>query len=227
MSGRSSWASRTAALTVGRLADHLDAVDGPEQGAQPAADDRVVVGQQHAQGHLLMMGVEAPDRPGKLCPRRRDGTGGSAGRMLVSEGTGADPRWDSSRSPHPRSRHGNHSGRQRTGLVLAGVLSAINIPSVFTPTPDGEVGPPFGVLVLGTVLGVIGLVAVVLAWRGNRGALRVAAGALVINLLTALPAFFVDVPVWIKLAVGLSVLVTVAAIVLMFSGARRPVAVLD
>ena len=114
------------------------------------------------------------------------------------------------------------SGRQRAGLVLAGVLSAINIPSVFTPTPDGEVGPPFGVLVLGTVLGVIGLVAVVLAWRGNRGALRVAAGALVINLLTALPAFFVDVPVWIKLAVGLSVLATVAAIVLMFSGARRP-----
>jgi hypothetical protein len=119
------------------------------------------------------------------------------------------------------------SGRQRTGLVLAGVLSAINIPSAFTPTPDGEVGPPFGVLVLGTVLGVVGLVAVVLAWRGNRGALRVAAGALVINLLTALPAFFVDVPVWIKLAVGLSVLATVAAIVLMFSGARRPVAVLD
>lgn len=119
------------------------------------------------------------------------------------------------------------SGRQRAGLVLAGVLSAINIPSVFTPTPDGEVGPPFGVLVLGTVLGVIGLVAVVLAWRGNRGALRVAAGALVINLLTALPAFFVDVPAWIKLAVGLSVLATVAAIVLMFSGARRPVAVLD
>ena len=102
------------------------------------------------------------------------------------------------------------SGRQRAGLVLAGVLSAINIPSVFTPTPDGEVGPPFGVLVLGTVLGVIGLVAVVLAWRGNRGALRVAAGALVINLLTALPAFFVDVPAWIKLAVGLSVLATVA-----------------
>ena len=119
------------------------------------------------------------------------------------------------------------SGRQRAGLVLAGVLSATSIPSMLTPTPDGEAGPPYGVLVLGTVLGVIGLVAVVLAWRGNRGALRVAAGTLIINLLTALPAFFVDVPVWIKLAVGLSVLVTVTAIVLMFSGARRLVAVLD
>ena len=119
------------------------------------------------------------------------------------------------------------SGRQRTGLVLAGVLSAINIPSVFTPTPDGEVGPPFGVLVLGTILGVIGLVAVVLAWRGNRGAVRVAAGALVINLLTALPAFFVDVPVGSSWPSGCRCSPTVASIVMMFSGARRPVAVLD
>ena len=65
--------------------------------------------------------------------------------------------------------------------------------------------------------------------RGGRGE---SAGSAVTlsdegHLLTALPAFFVDVPVWIKLAVGLSVLATVAAIVLMFSGARRPVAVLD
>ena len=117
--------------------------------------------------------------------------------------------------------------RQRVGLVIAAVLSAISVPSAFFPTPDGEEGPPYGILVLGTVLGVIGLVAVVLAWRGSRGALRVVAGTLVINLLTALPAFFVDVPAWLKLGVGVSTLITVAAIVLMFSGARRPVAVLD
>ena len=47
-----------------------------------------------------------------------------------------------------------------------------------------------------------------LAWRGNRAALRVVAGSLM-NLLTALPAFFVDVPAWIKLAVGVSVLLSV------------------
>jgi hypothetical protein len=117
--------------------------------------------------------------------------------------------------------------RQRVGLVIAAVLSATSVPSALFPTPDGEEGPPYGILVLGTVLGVVGLVAVVLAWRGSRGALRVVAGTLVINLLTALPAFFVDVPVWLKLAVGVSTLISVAAIVLMFSGARRPVAVLD
>lgn len=118
--------------------------------------------------------------------------------------------------------------RQKVGLVLAGLLSAANIPSVFFPTPEGETGPPLAILVVGTILGVIGLVAVIIAWRsGNRAAIRVAAGALIINLLTSLPAFFVDVPAGIKLLVGVGVLLTVLAVALMFSPSRQPVPVLD
>ena len=119
------------------------------------------------------------------------------------------------------------STRQRVGLVSAGLLSLTSITSAATPTPDGETGPPYGVLVLGTVLGVVGLVAVIMAWRGNRAALRVAAGAIIINMLTALPAFFVDVPAWLKLLVGLVTLVSIASVVLMFSPARRPAGTLD
>ena len=119
------------------------------------------------------------------------------------------------------------STRQRVGLVIAGLISLSNIPSAAFPTPDGETGPPYGVLVLGTVLGVVGLVAVVMAWRGNRAALRVAAGAIIINMLTALPAFFVDVPTWLKLLVGLGTLVSITSVVLMFSPARRPAETLD
>jgi hypothetical protein len=122
----------------------------------------------------------------------------------------------------------NHtSARQRIGLLLAGLLSLFAVPSVLTPTPDGEVGPPFGILILGTVLGVVGLIAVVAAWRGNRPALRVAAGAVILNMLTSLPAFFVDVPAWLKLLVAVSVLISITSVVLMFSPARRPVPVLD
>jgi len=122
----------------------------------------------------------------------------------------------------------NHtSTRQKVGLVLAGLISLISIPSAFSPTPDGETGPPLGILVLGSVLGVIGLVAAVIAWRGNRTALRVAAGTLVLNALTSLPAFFVDVPAFIKLAVAGSIIVTVVTLILMFSTTRRPVPVLD
>ena len=122
----------------------------------------------------------------------------------------------------------NHtSARQKIGLLLAGFLSLTAVPSVLTPTPDGEVGPPFGILLLSTVLGVIGLAAVVAAWRGNRTALRIAAGAVILNMLTSLPAFFVDVPAWVKLLVGVSVLISITSLVLMFSPARRPVPVLD
>jgi hypothetical protein len=119
------------------------------------------------------------------------------------------------------------STRQKVGLVLAGLINLINIPGAFSPTPEGETGPPYGILILGSVLGVIGLVAAVIAWRGNRTALRVAAGTLVVNALTSLPAFFVDVPAFIKLAVAGSVIVTVITLILMFSTTRRPVPVLD
>lgn len=125
----------------------------------------------------------------------------------------------SANSPH---------GRQRAGLVLAGLYSLVNIPSAFFPAPDGSEGPPLEILVIGSLLGVVGLVAVVLAWRtGNRAALRVAAGAIIVVTLTGLPAFFVDVPAGIKLLVGLSVLLTIATVVLMFSPSREPAPVLD
>ena len=117
--------------------------------------------------------------------------------------------------------------KQKVGLVLCGLYSLGNIPSALTPTPDGETGPPLGILVIGSILGVIGLVATVLAWRGNNVALRVAAGAMIVSTLTGLPAFFVDVPTWVKALVGVSVLLTVTAVVLMFSGDRRSTPVTD
>ena len=119
------------------------------------------------------------------------------------------------------------TGRQKVGLVLAALISAANIPSAFSPTPDGKEGPPYAVLLVGAILGVLGLVAAGLAWRGNGTALRVCAGSLIVNLLLTLPAFFVDVPAWIKAASAFFTLLTIAAVVLMFSIARRPVPVTD
>ncbi|TAP44595.1 hypothetical protein [Arthrobacter sp. S39] len=120
------------------------------------------------------------------------------------------------------------SKRQQVGLVLAGLYSALNVLGVLFPTPDGQEGPPIGILIIDAVLGLVGLVAVIITWRtGNRAALRVAAGAIIIMTLTALPAFFVDVPAGIKLLVGVAVLITIAAVVLMFSPGRRSTPVLD
>jgi hypothetical protein len=115
---------------------------------------------------------------------------------------------------------------QKIGLVLCGLYSLANVPSALIPTPEGEAGPPLGVLVVGSFLGVVGLVCTVLAWRGSDVALRVAAGAIIVVTLTGLPAFFVDVPMAIKALVAVSVVLTVVAVALMFSG-RRPSPVVD
>lgn len=127
-----------------------------------------------------------------------------------------------------RSDRARPTTRQKVGLVLCGVYSLINVPSALTPPPEGAGdAPPQGILVVCTVLGVVGLVATVMAWRGHRVALRVAAGAIIVITLTALPAFFVDVPMWVQAFVGASVLITVISVVLMLSGERRPTGLRD
>ena len=117
--------------------------------------------------------------------------------------------------------------KQKVGLAISGLYSLANVPSFLGAPDPGEEGPPMAILVMGSVLGLIGMVAVVMAWRGNRVALRVAAGAIIVMTLTGLPAFFVDVPMFIKALVGFSVLLTVVAVVLMFSGDRRPASITD
>ncbi len=118
--------------------------------------------------------------------------------------------------------------RNKIGLALAGLISLVNVPSAFEAQPKGEVGPPLVVLYADTVVGVVGLVAVVIAWRtGSRVAVRVAAACLVVALVTALPALFVGVPAVIKILVAGVTLVTLATLVLMFSGQRRREPVLD
>jgi hypothetical protein len=106
--------------------------------------------------------------------------------------------------------------RQRTGLVLGGLVSLSTIPSAFASAPQGEVGPPLAVMVLDTVMGVVGLVAAVLAWRGRTGWLRLLAASLAVTALSGVPAFFVDVPLSVKAIVGASILVTVAIVALLF-----------
>jgi hypothetical protein len=111
--------------------------------------------------------------------------------------------------------------RQKVGLALAGVYSFMQVPGAFLPTPEGEEGPPYFILVLGALLGVAGVVAAVKAWRGSRTATRVLAGAIIVVTLTGLPAFFVDgIPAGIRILVGVAVVWTMAAVYLMFSPSR-------
>jgi hypothetical protein len=118
--------------------------------------------------------------------------------------------------------------RTRVGLVIAALLALGDVVSAFFPTPEGEIGPPLPIVLLGGLLGIAALAAVVVAWRaGRRGALRIVAGTRVLSAITALPAFFVDIPASVKLLVAVVVVLTVVCVVLVLSPARRAASVAD
>jgi hypothetical protein len=120
------------------------------------------------------------------------------------------------------------STKNKVGLGIAALLGLVDLPSVLSSTPDGEVGPPFPVLILSTICGVVTLVAVYLAWRRkNAGAVRVAAGARIVSMLAALPAFFVDVSSIIKVVSAVFVVVSIVCVALMMSPAPRHATVTD
>jgi len=75
---------------------------------------------------------------------------------------------------------------------------------------------------------VVTVIAVVIAFmRASRVAIRVAAGARVLSVMSSLPAFFVDVPPAVKILVAAFVVVTVISVVLMLSAAPRSATVQD
>lgn len=110
----------------------------------------------------------------------------------------------------------------KIGLVLAAVLGASDLLGLFFSTPPGEVGPPLPITILGIILGAVTLIAVVAAWRSRRrGLVRLAAGARIVSMITALPAFFAGPPAWVVAAVAVGVVLTVTAVVLMLLPTRR------
>jgi hypothetical protein len=120
------------------------------------------------------------------------------------------------------------TGPFRAGLAISALLGLLNIPFLFAPTPDGNEGPPTLVLVVSGILGLVSVVCAIVAWRsGNRLAVRINAAALIINALTSMPAFFVDIAPWVKAAAAASVLLTVVALVLTLRREPAPYTVTD
>ena len=119
------------------------------------------------------------------------------------------------------------TARVKVGLALAVLLALADVlGSLLVPVDPAQVGPPLGVLVLAGILGVITLVFVVIAWlRRSRGAIRIVAGTRILSAVTALPAFFAGPPAPFVIAAAVGVTVTVIAVALMLSPARRPVPV--
>lgn len=116
----------------------------------------------------------------------------------------------------------------KVGLVLAGLMGVIDLTSPFQPTPDGNDGPPYAVLVIDAALGLITIVAVVVAFRAaSRGAVRLVAGSRIVSAVTTLPGLFADIPAGLKVLAALSVLITAAVVVMLLTPARSRAVVSD
>jgi len=110
----------------------------------------------------------------------------------------------------------------RTGLVLLGVVSALDVLGVlFT---DGD-HPPRYIALIGTALGLASLGCIVAVWRGRRQVLLPLVVLRLASVLTAIPAFFVDdVPSGIVAFAAAFVAVSLVGVALV-SGDRERAAV--
>lgn len=113
------------------------------------------------------------------------------------------------------------SGVNKAGLVLLAIAAAANLVPV--QPPEGQPGPPVAILITGAVLGVIALVAIVVAWRhGSRKARLVAVALSVVNALLAVPAFFEPgIPTWLRTVAGIFVAWTAVAVALTLAPNRN------
>jgi hypothetical protein len=119
------------------------------------------------------------------------------------------------------------SSRQRAGYALGMIVGFANLPAAFVPGGEdsggGPTGPPVAILALSAVLGLAVMALLYQSLRtGRRGWLRTAAVLMILLALLALPGVLTPtVEAWIRVLAGAYVLLTVAALSLLFAPAAR------
>jgi hypothetical protein len=112
------------------------------------------------------------------------------------------------------------SGTYRAGLAVLGVLSLGDLAGPLMT--DGQ-HPPMFIALIGSGLGLVSLVLVVLAWRGRTPAAIALLVVRVLSALTAVPAFLTPgVPGFAMTLAGIFIVGTLLGAVLVLAGVRRP-----
>jgi hypothetical protein len=116
----------------------------------------------------------------------------------------------------------------RAGLALSAVIGLSTIPFLFPIIDWGAEEPPFAMMLLSFVIGMVSVACAIVAWNsGNRKAIRINAGALIFNALTTVPGLFVDASAFIKVFSAVSIIGSLVAVVTTMRRERTPVRVVD
>jgi hypothetical protein len=116
----------------------------------------------------------------------------------------------------------NRTPATGTGLIVCILLGALGLLGL-VGAADVEGAPPLGIVIAGGVLGLITVVAAILAWRGSRGGLLVVILSRVIDLPLGIPVYFTpDAPNWARVVVTIATAATLACIGLLSFALRRP-----
>jgi hypothetical protein len=111
----------------------------------------------------------------------------------------------------------------RAGLVVLGLLSLVSLASPLIT--DGQ-HPPMMIALIDAAVGLIGIILVILAWRGRLAAAIALIVVRLLSALTAVPAFLVPgVPTGPMIAAGFGIGLTVVGAALVLAGLRRPAVV--
>jgi len=121
------------------------------------------------------------------------------------------------------------SGPRRAGHVLGIILGVVHLSALAIPSGGEDPGPPVAVLAIGAMLGLAIIGLLIQSWRRDqRGPRRVAAVLLVLAGLGALPGLLVaDVPAAFQVAAAVLVLLTIAAVVMLFYPQRDSATLVD
>jgi len=108
----------------------------------------------------------------------------------------------------------------RAGLIMLGLLSLVSLASPLIT--DGQ-HPPMMIALIDAGVGLIGIILVILAWRGRTAAAIALVVVRLLAALTAVPAFLVPgVPTGAMTAAGVSIGLTGVGAALVLAGLRRP-----
>jgi hypothetical protein len=107
----------------------------------------------------------------------------------------------------------------KIGLGISAILALTDVVGLAgTGTDDA---PPFAVIAMGAVLGLITFGALRWAWRQVPAGLWTVIASRTVSALSSLPPFFIDAPTWVRIACAVSIALTVLAMALVLPYARR------